>query len=240
MTNEKPLEGRIALVTGASRGIGRATALILAEAGARIVALARTQGGLEELDDEIRAVGGSASLIVLDLKDGDTIDRLGPTLYEKLGRLDIAVLNAGVLGELTPLADLDAKIWDETIAVNLTANWRLLRTLDPLLKASDAGRMVFLSSGAAYKKRPFWGAYAVSKAGLEAMANAYACETEKTSVRVSIIDPGPTATNMRALAMPGEDQSTLPQPADIAAMILETCLLSFDDHGARLSYRDRV
>jgi len=234
-----PLAGRTALVTGASRGIGRATARALAGAGAHVVALARTQGGLEELDDEIRAAGGSASLIVQDLKDFDAVDRLGPALFERFSRLDIAVLNAGVLGELAPVADIDPKIWTETINVNLTANYRLIRTLDPLLRASDAGRLAVVSSGAAYKKRPYWGAYMASKAGLEALVNAYACETEASSLRVAIIDPGPTATRMRATAMPGEDPDSITQVDDVAGFILSACLPDFEKHGARLSFAER-
>ncbi|MEL6364619.1 MAG: SDR family NAD(P)-dependent oxidoreductase [Pseudomonadota bacterium] len=235
---EKPLADRIALVTGASRGIGYATALALAGAGAHVVALARTQGGLEELDDEIGAAGGSASLVAQDLKDLDAVDRLGPALYERFGRLDIAVLNAGVLGDLTPLADLQPKVFDETMLVNVAANWRLLRTLDPLVRASDAGRVAFVSSRAAVHFRAYWGAYAMSKAAFEAMAHTYARETEATALRVSVIDPGPTATKMRAAAMPGEDPATIAQPPDIADMILSACLPSFDDHGARIAYRE--
>ncbi len=232
------LKDRIALVTGASRGIGRATALKLASQGAHVIALARTQGGLEELDDEIRAAGGASSLIVQDLAEFEALDRLGPALYEKFGRLDIAVFNAGVLGELAPLADIAPKTWDETLTINVTANWRLLRSLDPLLRASDAGRAAFVSSRAAIHFRAYWGIYSISKAAFEAMAHTYARETEATPLRVSIIDPGPTATKMRAKAMPGEDPATIAQPGDIAEMIAHACGPDFSDHGARLAFRE--
>ncbi len=213
--------GRIAVVTGASRGIGRATARALAAAGAHVVAVARTVGGLEELDDDIRGDGvGAATLVPLDLRDGAGIDRLGAAIYERWGRLDILVANAAVLGVITPLAHLDPKVWDEVFAVNITANWRLLRAFDPLLRHSDAGRVVFVTSSAAKRAPAYWGAYSVSKAALEALARTYEAETRQTPLQVSVFDPGATRTRMRALAMPGENPGRLPTPDDAAARLL--------------------
>lgn len=217
----KPLLNRVAVVTGASRGIGRAAALALAEAGAHIIALARTQGALEELDDEIRAKGGSATLVPVDLKDFDALDRLGASIYQRWGKLDILIGNAGVLGELTPLGHIDQPVWDDVMAVNVTANYRLIRSLDPLLRASDAGRAVFLTSGAAHKCTAYWGVYAVSKAALEALVRTYAAETVKTPVKAMLINPGPLRTAMRQKAMPGEDRSTLKTPEDLAPHIVK-------------------
>ncbi|PNG26030.1 SDR family NAD(P)-dependent oxidoreductase [Methylocella silvestris] len=220
------LQGRIALVTGASRGIGRAVALELARAGAHIIALARTQGALEELDDEIRAVGGQATLTPCDIKDFDALDRLGGAIFQRWGKLDILVGNAGVLGPVTPIGHVEPKQWDDVFAVNVTANWRLIRSLDPLLRASDAGRAVFISSGVAHtaETRPYWGPYAASKAALEALARTYAAETKNiTPVRVMIVNPGPLRTKMRALAMPGENPLSLRTPEDLAPKIAEIC-----------------
>lgn len=211
-----PLDGRVAVVTGASRGIGRAAALALAEAGAHVVAVARTQGALEELDDEIRQVGGSATLVPLDLKDFDAIDRLGGAIHERWGRLDILIGNAGVLGVLMPLAHIDPKIWASTFDINVTANWRLIRSLDPLLRMSDAGRAIFVTSGAASSCRAYWGPYAVTKAALEALVRTYAAETESTAIRAMLVSPGPLRTRMRRSAMPGEDPQTLRTPEDLA------------------------
>jgi NAD(P)-dependent dehydrogenase (short-subunit alcohol dehydrogenase family) len=214
------LSGRVALVTGASRGIGRAVALHLARAGAHVIALARTTGALEELDDEIKALGGSATLVPLDLKDGEGLDRLQPALAQRWGRLDILIGNAGILGPLAPLGHVSPKEWDNVFAINLTANWRLIRALDPLLRASDAGRVVLVSSGAAQKCRAYWGPYSVSKAGLEALARTYANETATTPVRTIIVNPGPLRTRMRAEAMPGEDPLSLRTPEELAPEIL--------------------
>jgi len=205
--------GRIVLVTGASRGIGYAAARHLAAAGAHVIAVARTQGGLEDLDDEIKAAGGQCTLVPMDLKDGESIDRLGLVLHERFGKLDGLLLNAGQLDSITPLPHIKPADWESVISVNLTANYRLIRALDPLLRASDAGRVVAVTSSVARSHRAYWGVYAVSKAGLEAMANIYAQETEITSVRVNIYDPGGTRTAMRAKAVPGEDASLLPDPA---------------------------
>jgi len=214
---------RIALVTGASRGIGRALALELAKSGAHVLALARTQGALDALDDEIHAFGGAATLIPCDLADFDALDRLGAALFERFGRLDVLVGAAGVLGPLSPLAHVDPKDWDKTLAVNATANWRLLRSLDPLLRASSAARVLFVTSGAAHRApmKPYWGPYAVSKAALEAIARTYAAETANTgAIKVMLANPGPLRTAMRAKAMPGEDPLTLKTPQEFAQKAL--------------------
>jgi NAD(P)-dependent dehydrogenase (short-subunit alcohol dehydrogenase family) len=231
LTNSASLTGRIALVTGASRGIGRAAALALARAGAHVVAVARTVGGLEELDDAIRAEGSSATLVPLDLKDYEGIARLGGALNERYHKLDILVGNAGVLGPLSPLGHVEPKVWDDVIAVNITANWHLIRSLDPLLRSSDAGRVVFLTSGVGSTPRAYWGPYAVSKAALNAMARAYAAETASSSVCVNLLSPGPTRTRMRAAAMPGEDPMSLKTPEPVAEKIVELCLPSFQETG---------
>lgn len=223
--------GRVAVVTGASRGIGRAAALALAQAGAHVVALARTQGGLEELDDAIQAAGGSATLVPLDMKDYEALDRLGAALHERWGKLDILFANAGVLGGLAPLGHYDQKIWDDVMAVNVTANWRLLRSLDPLLRMSDAGRVIVTSSGAAHHARAYWGPYAISKAAVEALARTYAAETETTPIRVMMVNPGPLRTRMRAAAMPGEDPATLKTPEDLAPHILRLASPSWTETG---------
>jgi NAD(P)-dependent dehydrogenase (short-subunit alcohol dehydrogenase family) len=226
--------GRLALVTGASRGIGRALALELARAGAHVVALARTQGALEELDDAIRGLGSEATLVPCDLKDFDALDRLGSALYERWGRLDIFVGNAGLLGPLSPLAHVDPPKWDDVIAVNVTANWRLIRSLDLPLRRSAAGRVVFMTSGVAHRAdfRPYWGPYAVSKAALEGMARTYAAETETTSqVKVMLANPGPIRTRMRATAMPGEDPATLKTPEELAAHLLPLCSADWTETG---------
>ena len=238
----KPLQDRIALVTGASRGIGRAAALALAEAGAHVVAVARTQGALEELDDEIRARGGDpATLAPLDLKDMEALDRLGAALHERWGKLDVLFGNAGILGDLTPLGHVDPKTWDTLMAVNVTANWRLIRSLDPLLRASDAGRAIFVSSGAAHKCTAYWGPYSVSKAALEALARTYAAETVETPVRVMLVNPGPLRTRMRASAMPGEDPETLRTPDDLAPHILRLASPEWSETGKLYDFpTDRV
>ena len=235
MMSDKPLSGRVALVTGASRGIGRATCVALAKAGAHIVALARTQGALEELDDAIKAAGSSATLAPCDIKDYAALDRLGAILHERWGKLDIFVGNAGVLGPLTPIAHLEPKQWDNVIAVNVTANMRLIRSLDPLLRASDAGRVVLLSSGAGHRTdfKAFWGPYAISKSAVDSIVRTYAAETSAlTPIRVMAVNPGPLRTRMRAQAMPGEDKMTLRTPEDLAPKIVALCLPSWIETGA--------
>jgi NAD(P)-dependent dehydrogenase (short-subunit alcohol dehydrogenase family) len=217
----KAMEGRIALVTGASRGIGRAAAIALAGAGAHVILVARTVGGLEETDDEIQKLGGTATLVPMNLRDFDAIDRLGASIHERWGKLDALFGNAGQLGQLTPLTHMEPKTWAEVIDVNLTANWRLIRSLDPLLKASDAGRALFVTSGAARKHIAYWGAYAVSKSALEILALTYAVECEGTDVKVNLINPGPMRTLMRQKAMPGEDPAYLVKPEDMAFKVVE-------------------
>ncbi len=233
----QPLKDRIALVTGASRGIGRAAALALARAGAHVVALARTTGGLEELDDEIQKAGGSATLVPLDLRDFAALDRLGQSIFERWGRLDAFLGNAGSLGVLTPLSHLDPKIFQELIEVNVTANWRLIRSLDPLLRQSEAGRVLFVSSGAARKHTAFWGGYAMAKAALESLALTYAAECATTKVRVNLLNPGAMRTVMRARAMPGEDPQTLPAPESVAPLIVELLSPSCTQNGALVAFK---
>jgi NAD(P)-dependent dehydrogenase (short-subunit alcohol dehydrogenase family) len=215
------LEGRLALVTGASRGIGYAVARALGAAGVHVIALARTVGGLEELDDEIKASGGAATLVVADLTDFDGIDRLGAQIYERWGKLDLLVGNAGALGPISPLGHVEPKVWAEVMAVNVTANWRLIRSLDPLLRAAPAGRAVFVTSGAAVKRRAYWGPYSISKAALEALVETYARETEISRVKANLFNPGPIRTAMRARAMPGEDPETLQTPDAVVPSILK-------------------
>jgi NAD(P)-dependent dehydrogenase (short-subunit alcohol dehydrogenase family) len=231
MIDKIDLKGRVALVTGASRGIGYTTALELAKAGAHIIAVARTSGGLEELDDEIKKLGGSATLVPMDIKDYAAIDRLGAAIFERWGKLDILVGNAGILGPLSPLGHVEPKAFDDVMAVNVTANWRLIRSLDPLLTASDAGRAIFISSGAAHKTLAYWGPYSVSKAALQALVMTYAAEKLNTKVRVSLVNPGPLRTNMRAEAMPGEDPMSLKTPEDLAPHIVRLASPTSTDHG---------
>ncbi len=224
MTTTLDLSGRIAVVTGASRGIGYFIARELAAAGAHVVAVARTVGGLEELDDEIRAERartgkGEATLVPLDLADMEGIDRLGGAIHERWGRLDILVANAGVLGTISPIGHVEAKTFDKVMTINVTATWRMIRSVDPLLRLSDAGRAILISSGAAHSARAFWGPYAASKAAVEALARSWADETRNMELRVNAVDPGATRTAMRAQAMPGENPMTLPHPSEIAARI---------------------
>jgi NAD(P)-dependent dehydrogenase (short-subunit alcohol dehydrogenase family) len=232
-----PLADRIALVTGASRGIGYAAALALARAGAHVIAVARTVGGLEELDDAVRATSGSATLTPLDMRDYPGIYRLAAALNERHGRLDILLGNAALAGVPSPLDHIEPKVWDDTMAVNVTGNWHLIRAMDPLLKRSDAGRAVFVTSGIATLAYAYWAPYSVSKAALDALARTYAAEASSTRVRVNLFSPGPTRTRMRALAMPGEDPLTLPTPQQVAEKILDLCLPSFSDTGKIYDYR---
>jgi NAD(P)-dependent dehydrogenase (short-subunit alcohol dehydrogenase family) len=237
VAQSSPLAGRVALVTGASRGVGRAAALALARAGAHIVAVARTVGGLEELDDEIKAAGSTATLVPLDLKDYPGIDRLGPALQQRFGRLDALVGNAGILGPLSPLDHVEMTAWDEVMAINVTANWRLICAMNPLLRLSDAGRVVFVSSGVAASARAYWGPYAISKSALETLARTYAAETATTSIRVNVLVPGAVRTRMRAQAMPGEDPTTLPSPDAVAQDIVALCLPDMQESGKLYSHR---
>jgi NAD(P)-dependent dehydrogenase (short-subunit alcohol dehydrogenase family) len=220
--SDKPLVGKIALVTGASRGIGRAAALALAKAGAQVVAVARTEGGLTELDDEIRAATGQpATLVPMDIAEGDGLDQLGLALHQRFGRLDILVHAAGILGPVTPVSHIEPKQWERVVAVNLTATYRLIRSFEPLLKAAEAGRAVFLTTGLAARPQAFFGPYGVTKAGLENMVRTWADELEQTTVRAALLSPGPMRTKMRAEAFPGEDPTTLPDPSEIGPLVVE-------------------
>lgn len=209
------LAGRLALVTGASRGIGAAVARRFAAEGAHVILLARTVGGLEELDDEIRGAGGNATLVPLDLRDFDKIDQMGGALYQRFGKLDVLVGNAGVLGTLSPTGHVMPQTWQEVMDVNLTANWRLIRSLDPLLRRSETGRAIFTTCAAAREARPYWGPYAASKAALETMVRIYAGEVEKTPIRVNLIDPGIVRTKLRLQGFPAEDRARLAAPEDV-------------------------
>ena len=237
--NPKPLAGKIALVTGATRGIGQAIAFGYAKAGAHVIAVGRTQGGLEALDDQIFAeTGAHASLVPLDLMDGEGIDRLGLALFERYKRLDILVGAAGYLGGLTPVAHIDPKPFDRVIGINLTANYRLIRSMDPLLRQSEAGRLIFLSSGVARNPRAFWGPYAAAKAGLEAMIACYSDEMANTPVRACLVNPGPMRTQMRKVAFPGEDPLSLPAPEEIVPVMLDLARADQDPPGGVVSFKD--
>ena len=234
MTQQLPkidLSGRVALVTGASRGIGAAVAKAYAKAGAHVILTARTTGALEEVDDAIRAAGGKATIMPLNLLDLDKIDVMGPAIAEKFGRLDIVVGNAAMLGSLTPLGHVDAKEWQRVMDLNVNANFRLLRTLDPLLRASDAGRVIMVSSSAAQSMRAYWGAYATSKAALEALTKVYAAEVLETPMKVNLIDPGATRTAMRAKAFPGEDPAKPKDPQDVVPLFLALASPACTLHG---------
>jgi NAD(P)-dependent dehydrogenase (short-subunit alcohol dehydrogenase family) len=233
----KPLGGNIALVTGASRGIGAATAIELARHGAHVVITARTQGGLEETDDAIRAAGGSATLLPLDLAEGEQVDAIGPSLFQRFGRLDVLVHNAGALGRLTPVAHILPDDWADVTAVNLTAAWRLIRTCDPLLRNADAGRAVFVTAGRARAPKAYWGAYGATKAGMEHLVLTWADEVKTTRLRVNLFNPGATATRLRGQAMPGEDPTTLPEPEDVAPSLAALCLPGEQRHGALVRAR---
>lgn len=231
------LSGRVIVITGASRGIGRAAALRLAAEGAHILALARSIDALEQLDDEIQRAGGAATLVPLDLKDSAGIDRIAAALMERWGKLDGLFGNAGILGPVTPLAHLQPRAWDDLLAVNLTANWRLLRALDPLLRKSDAGRVLLVSSGAAHFNRPYWGGYAITKAALEVLTFTYAAECSGTNIKANALNPGPTRTGMRAQAFPGEDPATLPAPEELAPLIIEMLSPECTKNGELVSFR---
>ncbi|EAU42593.1 probable oxidoreductase [Fulvimarina pelagi HTCC2506] len=225
------LDGRIALVTGASRGIGCELAELLAGEGAHVYCVARTVGGLEELDDRIKAASGSATLVPLDLLDFEGIDRLGAAIYERHGKLDVFVANAGMLGVLSPIGHIEAKTFEKTMATNVTSVWRQIRSFDPLLRRSDAGRAILMSSGAAHSAKAYWSLYAATKASVEALAKSWANETQKTALRVNSVNPGATRTKMRAQAMPGEDPETLPSAREVAAKIVPLALPDLAETG---------
>lgn len=229
------LQDRIALVTGASRGIGRAVALRFAQEGAHVIAMARTQGGLEELDDAVRKLTGkSATLIAENIKDYDKIDQIGAALFQRYGKLDILVGNAAYLGQLSPMGHYTPKMWDDVFAINVTANWRLIRSLDVLLRASDAGRAMFVTSGVARAAKMYWGPYAASKAAMETMVKTYAAETAHTALKVNIIDPGRVRTKMRAQAYPGEDPSTLKTPDAVTDVFVRAASTAYTETGQLL------
>ena len=226
------LEGRIALITGASRGIGAAVAKRFAAEGAHLILVARTVGGLEEVDDEVRSAGGETTLAPFDLLDGEAIDRLGGAVAERWGRLDVLVGNAGMLGRLAPIGHFPPQEWEQVMALNVGANWRLIRAFDPLLRASDAGRVIFVTSGITRHLTPYWGAYATSKAALEALARTYAAEVAKTKVRVNLLNPGPVRTAMRAQAFPGEDPNILPPPEAVTDTFVALAEPAFNQNGS--------
>jgi NAD(P)-dependent dehydrogenase (short-subunit alcohol dehydrogenase family) len=225
-----PLAGRIALVTGASRGIGAAVGIELARLGAQVVLTARTEGGLTDTDDAVRTLGGRATLLPLDLREGDQVDAIGPSLFERFQRLDILVHAAGALGRLTPAAHILPPDWNEVVGVNLSAGWRLIRTCGPLIQRAEAGRAVFLASGLS-GPRAYWGAYGATKAGLQHLVQSWAAEAPDDRWRVNLFDPGPIATRLRAQAMPGEDPTSLRKPADVAPAIAALCLPEERRHG---------
>jgi NAD(P)-dependent dehydrogenase (short-subunit alcohol dehydrogenase family) len=229
------LDGAIALVTGASRGIGAAAAIELARHGARVVITARTQGGLEETDDAIRALGGEATILPLDLKDGAQIDMIGPTLFQRFGRLDILVHNAGALGKLTPVSHILPDDWADVVGVNLSASWRLIRTCDPLLRQAPAGRAVFVTESRAREPRAYWGAMGATKAGMEHLVLTWAQEVATTNLRINLFDPGPVATRMRSNEFPGEDRTCLPTPNAVAPALAALCLPCEDRHAHLIS-----
>jgi NAD(P)-dependent dehydrogenase (short-subunit alcohol dehydrogenase family) len=235
-TDSRPLAGRVAVVTGASRGIGRAAALALAKEGVHVVAVARTVGALEELDDEIRKAGGSATLVPLDLTDYPALDRLGAAIHQRWGKLDMLLGNAGMLGAITPVAHIEPKLFDSVMAVNVTANWRLIRSLDPLLRQSDAGRALFVTSDVTHRFPPYWGVYSVSKAALDALVRTYAAEIRQSSATANLFNPGRLRTRMRAQAVPGEDPMTLKTPEDVAPAIMRMLSPSHAGNGTYFDF----
>lgn len=234
------LSGRLVLVTGATRGIGRAVAVAAAQTGAELIITGRTIGALEEVDDEIRTVGGTATIVQLDMTDFPAIPRLAAAIASRWQRLDGFVANAGMLPALTPVGHVTEDAWNDSMAVNLTGQWHMIRALDPLLRAAPAGRAILVSSGAAVGSRPFWGPYAAAKAGLEALGRSWAGESEQTNLRINIMNPGGTATKMRASAFPGEDPATLPTPEQIAPAFLTLLSDQCQHHGDLVSAREML
>ena len=233
----KRLENRIALITGASRGIGAAVAKHFAAEGAHVILIARTIGGLEQIDDEIKSLGGSATLIPCDLNDLDRIDNMGPSLLERFGKLDILIGNAAILGTMTPLTHYKTKSWNEVFDVNVHANWRLMRVAEPLLKLSDAGRAIFVTTSATKNPKAYWGAYAITKSALETMAKVWASELKNTSVRVNLLSPGPTLTKMRQTAFPGESPSILKTPDTLGHIFLQLASPNCEAHGELIEFQ---
>ena len=238
--NNVDLSGKLVLVTGATRGIGRAVAIAAAAVGAELIITGRTIGALEEVDDEIKAAGSSATIVELDMKDTAAIPRLASAIAGRWGRLDGFVANAAMLAALTPIGHLTPESWDESVAVNLTGQWHMIRAFDPLLRAAPAGRAVLVTSGAAVGSRPFWAPYAATKAGLEALGRSWAGESEHTNLKINMINPGGTATKMRASAFPGENPETLPQPADIAPAFLQLLDEDCPYHGELVEARKLI
>lgn len=226
------LDGRIALITGASRGIGAAVAKRFAAEGAHLILTARTVGGLEEVDDEIQSLGGQATLVPADLLQSDQIDQIGGAIHQRFGRLDILVGNAATLGILSPMAHVDPAVWEETLTLNATVNYRLIRSFDPLLRQSAAGRAIFVTAGMAQGAHPYWGPYAAGKAALEAIVRTYAGEIAKTNVRANLIDPGPVRTALRAQAYPGEDPKALAAPENVTDPFVTLGEAGFSENGA--------
>ena len=234
------LSSKLILVTGATRGIGRAVAVAAAAAGAEIIITGRTIGALEEVDDEIKAAGSSATIVELDMKDTAAIPRLASAIAGRWGRLDGFVANAAMLAALTPISHLTPEAWDESVAVNLTGQWHMIRAFDPLLRAAPAGRAILVTSGAALGSKPFWAPYAATKAGLEALGRSWAGESEQTNLKINMINPGGTATKMRASAFPGEDPASLPQPSDIAPAFLRLLAEDCPHHGELVEARKMI
>jgi NAD(P)-dependent dehydrogenase (short-subunit alcohol dehydrogenase family) len=226
------LKDSVALVTGASRGIGAATAIALVRLGAHVVITARTQGGLEDTDDAIRATGGTATLLPMDLAEQDQVDAIGPSIYQRFGRLDVLVHCAGALGRLTPVAHIMPNDWADVVTVNLAASWRLIRSCDPLLRNAPAGRAVFVTDARARTPLAYWGAYGATKAGMEHLVLTWADELRKTRLRVNLFDPGVVRSRLRTGAFPGEDPATLPRPEDVAPALAALCLPGETRHGA--------
>jgi len=235
---DQPLESAVALVTGASRGIGAATAIALASLGAHVVITARTQGGLEDTDDAIRAAGGAATLLPMDLAEQAQIDAIGPSLYQRFGRLDVLVHCAGALGRLTPVAHIMPNDWADVVAVNLAAAWRLIRSCDPLLRNAPAGRAVFVTDVRARVPLAYWDAYGATKAGMQHLVLTWADELRKTRLRVNLFDPGVVRSRLRASAFPGEDPASLPRPQDVAPALAALCLPAETRHGAVIGVTD--
>lgn len=231
------LENKIALISGATRGIGKAFCLELAKRKCHIVAVAKTQQGLEKLDDEVKALGGTTTLVPLDLSDMNGIDRLGASLFERWGRLDILLANAGILGPLSPVTHIDPADFDRVMAINFSSQWRLIRATELLLKKADAGRAILMSSGAAHRVRAFWGLYGASKAALEVIGRAWAEEMRQSNIRINFVNPGATRTDMRAKAMPGEDALTLPTPEDVASRMMQLVAPNLTEHGRLFDVR---